>query len=256
MPVLFVGHGSPMNAIEDNVWSRGFRGLAKQLPRPKAILSVSAHWFDAGTYVTGSEFPPTIHDFSGFPSALYEVEYPAPGDVALARRVAALIGTTRASLRTDWGIDHGTWSVLIHMVPLAVCPVVQLSIDARMPPLEHVALGRSLAPLCAEGVLVMGSGNITHNLQHALASHRSGDVSTPPWAEAFDRDVARAAEQHDADYLARVVDTDDGRMCHPTLDHYLPLMYVVGAAAGTTRVQFPMTGFDLGSLSMRAIVFG
>ena len=256
MPVLFVGHGSPMNAIEDNAWSRGFRALADLLPRPKAVLSISAHWYVSGTHLTGNEWPETIHDFSGFPRALYEVDYPAHGDVALARRVVELLGDSRASLRNDWGIDHGTWSVLVHLFPLATYPVVQLSIDGRLPPVEHTALGRALAPLRDEGVLVMGSGNITHNLAHALASYRGGDVSTPPWAAAFDRDVARAAEQHDADYLARVVVSDEGRMCHPTLDHYLPLLYVVGAAGGDTPVKFPITGFDLGSLSMRAVLFG
>jgi 4,5-DOPA dioxygenase extradiol len=256
MPVIFVGHGSPMNAIEDNAWSRGFRALAGLLPRPKAILSVSAHWFVPGTYVTGNERPETIHDFGGFPPALYEVQYPAPGDVALARRVVQLIGEERASLRTDWGIDHGTWSVLVHLFPAADCPVVQLSIDARMTPQGHFAIGRALAPLRDEGVLVLGSGNITHNLRHAMATYRGGDTSTPAWAQEFDTEVARAAKQHDGDSLARMVGTDTGRMCHPTLDHYLPVLYVVGAAGASDAARFPITGFDLGSLSMRSILFG
>jgi 4,5-DOPA dioxygenase extradiol len=256
MPVLFVGHGSPMNAIEDNAWSRSFRALAGLLPRPQAVLSVSAHWFVPSTSLTGNERPETIHDFGGFPRTLYEVEYPAPGDVALARRVVQLIGRERASLRTDWGIDHGSWSVLVHLIPAADCPVVQLSIDARLAPAGHLAIGRALAPLRDEGVLVMGSGNITHNLRHAMASHARGDASTPAWASAFDADVARAAEQHDGDCLSRLADTDHGRMSHPTLDHYLPLLYAVGAAGSAGPVQFPITGFDLGSLSMRSIVFG
>jgi 4,5-DOPA dioxygenase extradiol len=256
MPVLFVGHGSPMNAIEDNAWSRGFRALGGLLPRPKAILSVSAHWFVAGSSLTGSEQPETIHDFGGFPRALYEVEYPAPGDVALARRVVALLGRDRASLRTDWGIDHGTWAVLVHLFPGADCPVVQLSIDHQLAPAAHLAIGRALAPLREEGVLLMGSGNITHNLRHAMATYRTGNTATPPWAQAFDSDVARAAEQHDGDFLARVVATDNGRMSHPTLDHYLPVLYAAGAAGTGDPVRFPLTGFDLGSLSMRAILYG
>jgi 4,5-DOPA dioxygenase extradiol len=256
MPVLFVGHGSPMNAIEDNACSQGFRALARLLPRPTAVLSVSAHWFVPGTFLTGNDCPETIHDFVGFPRALYEVAYPAPGDVALARRVAGLVGQERASLRTDWGIDHGTWSVLVHLLPAADCPVVQLSIDARLAPEGHLAIGRALAPLRDEGVLVMGSGNITHNLRQAMTTFHTGDTFTPAWASAFDADVSRAAEQHDGHFLARVVETDNGRMSHPTLDHYLPLLYAAGAVDSRDTVRFPITGFDLGSLSMRSIVFG
>jgi 4,5-DOPA dioxygenase extradiol len=256
MPVLFVGHGSPMNAIEDNEWSRGFRALGGLLPRPKAILAVSAHWFVPGTFLTGNEQPETIHDFSGFPRALYAMKYPAPGHVALARQVVALLGPYQASVRTDWGIDHGTWSVLVHLFPAADCPVIQLSIDTRLAPEAHVAIGRALAPLRDEGVLVMGSGNVTHNLPHAMRMLRTGDTATPPWAQAFDSDVARAAEQHGVDLLARIVDTENGRLCHPTLDHYLPVLYAAGAADGRDPVRFPITGFDLGSVSMRAILYG
>lgn len=256
MPVLFVGHGSPMNAIEDNEWSRGFRGLAALLPRPKAILSVSAHWYLSGTLLTGNPRPRTIHDFGGFPEALYDIEYPAPGDEALAIRVSSMLSGDGAMVTTEWGLDHGTWSVLLHLLPLADSPVVQLSIDERLSPAEHLAIGRKLAPLRDEGVLVMGSGNITHNLGHAFRSYRRGDLSTPDWAARFDRSVAHAVEQHDGDALARLVETDDGRMSHPTLDHYLPLLYVVGAAEDRDVVRFPLTGFDLGSLSMRAAILG
>ncbi len=256
MPVLFVGHGSPMNAIEDNTWSQGFRALAGMLPRPRAILSVSAHWFVPGTFTTGNPRPETIHDFGGFPQALFDMQYPAPGDAALAERVVRLLGPERASVRTDWGLDHGTWTVLHYLVPAADCPVVQLSIDQRRPPAAHLALGRALAPLRDEGVLVMGSGNITHNLRHAFSTLRSGDRSTPPWARSFDAEVTHAVEQHDGDALARLVETDAGRMSHPTLDHYLPLLYAVGAAEASDPVRFPVTGFDLGSLSMRSMLFG
>lgn len=254
MPVLFVGHGSPMNAIEDNAWSRGFRALAERLPRPRAILSVSAHWFVRGCFTTSNERPETIHDFGGFPEQLFEIEYPAPGDPALASRVVALIGNERASLRGDWGLDHGTWTVLRYLRPLADCSVVQLSIDERLAPMKHIELGRLLAPLREEGVLIMGSGNITHNLRHAFASLRGGETQTPEWARRFDAEVARAVTEHDTDALARAVETQDGRMSHPTLDHYLPLLYAVGAAGPAARVEFPITGFDLASLSMRSVL--
>jgi 4,5-DOPA dioxygenase extradiol len=255
MPVLFVGHGSPMNAIEDNAWSRGFRSLAALVPGPKAILSVSAHWFVAGTFLTGDERPKTIHDFGGFPRELYQVQYPAPGDVALAQRVASLVGP-RASLSTDWGLDHGTWSVLVHLRPAADIPVVQLSIDGRLPPAAHLELGRALAPLRDEGVLIFGSGNVTHNLRHAFTSHQRGDTTTPAWAASFDADVARAAEQHDGPALARLAGTDAGRLSHPTPDHYYPLLYAAGAVQAGDPVRFPISGFDMGSLSMRSILFG
>lgn len=255
MPVLFIGHGSPMNAIEENTWTQGFRSLARQLPRPKAILSISAHWFLPGTFLTGNERPPTIHDFGGFPRALYEMQYPAPGSAELAKRVVQLLGASRASVQEDWGLDHGTWTVLHHLRPEADVPVVQLSIDARLAPSEHLALGRALAGLRDEGVLVMGSGNVTHNLRHAFTSLRSGDVTTPAWAERFDQDVARALEQHDGAFLARVIETDAGRMSHPSIDHYLPLLYAAGAAGERDTARFPVSGFDLGSLSMRSVLF-
>jgi len=256
LPVVFVGHGSPMNAIEDNQWSRAFRALGAALPRPRAILSISAHWYEAGTLLTDSERPRTIHDFGGFPAELYQLQYPAPGDPALAARVVQLLGAGRAALDTSWGLDHGTWSVLLHMRPAADCPVVQLSLDSRLSAAEHLALGQALAPLRAEGVLILGSGNITHNLRQAFSSLQRGDQSTPAWASRFDAEVERAVEQHDAAFLTRALESSDGRKCHPTPDHYLPLLYAFGASAGGDSVRFPITGFDLGSLSMRAVVFG
>src|SRR6185503_382808 len=159
MPVLFIGHGSPMNAIEDNTWSRGFRALGALLPRPKAILSISAHWYRPGTFLTGNAHPQTIHDFGGFPDELFQMQYPAPGDSALANRVVRLLGAERVGVRDDWGLDHGTWSVLHHLRPAADVPVVQLSLDTQLPPSAHVDIARALAPLRDEGVLIMGSGN-------------------------------------------------------------------------------------------------
>jgi 4,5-DOPA dioxygenase extradiol len=255
MPVLFVGHGSPMNAIEDNEWSRGFSALASFVPAPLAILAVSAHWYVRGTFTTGDESPQTIHDFGGFPAPLYEVQYPAPGSPSLSRRVSALLGE-RASVSLEWGLDHGTWSVLRHLRPTADVPVVQLSLDVRLAPEEHVALGRALTPLREEGVLVMGSGNITHNLSDAFSRLDRGDLTTPGWATRFDRDVAVALQSHDVEFLAQAPETEAGRLSHPTPDHYLPLLYAAGAADARDPVRFPITGFDLGSLSMRAVQFG
>lgn len=255
MPVLFIGHGSPMNAIEDNTWSRGFRAMAGLLPRPKAILSISAHWYLPGTFVTGNERPETIHDFGGFPDELFQMQYPAPGQVELARRVVKLLGA-RAGIREDWGLDHGTWTVLHHLRPAADVPVVQLSLDARLAPAGHVELGRALGPLRDEGVLIMGSGNATHNLRYAFSSYHRGDRSTPAWASGFDTDVEKAMRQHDGAFLARAVESDAGRQSHPTLDHYLPMLYAIGASTADDKVAFPVTGFDMGSLSMRSALFG
>jgi 4,5-DOPA dioxygenase extradiol len=253
MPVLFLGHGSPMNAIEDNIWSRAFKQLGQQLPRPRAVLCVSAHWYGEGSLVTGNELPETLHDFGGFPEALQQVKYPAPGDVALAQRVVQLLPAARLS--NDWGLDHGTWSVLRHLRPAADCPVLQLSLDARLPGDQHWELGRALAPLRDEGVLIVGSGNIVHNLRDAFGRMRRGDGQTPDWASSFDADAERAIVQHDAAYLARAHQDGRGRDAHPTPEHYLPLLYVVGAASDADRVSFPIKGFDAGSLSMRAVRF-
>ena len=256
MPVLFVGHGSPMNAIEDTPWSRGFRALAGLVPTPKAILCISAHWFVEGTFTTGNERPKTIHDFGGFPDALFAMQYPAPGDILLAKQVVDLLGAHRARVQLDWGLDHGTWTVLHHLRPAADIPVVQLSLDERLPPAAHGELGRALSSLRDEGVLILGSGNLTHNLRYAMTRYFAGDVATPDWAATFDSEVTRALEQHDGDFLARVVTTDAGRLSHPTLDHYLPLLYAMGAADARDRVSFPISGFELGSLSMRSVLFG
>ena len=257
MPVLFVGHGSPMNAIDDNQRSRGFHELGGLLPDPRAILSISAHWYVPGTWTTGDERPRTIHDFGGFPAELYEQQYSAPGSAELARRVSMLASSVArdSAVRTDWGLDHGTWTVLKHVRPNADVPVVQLSIDARLPPEGHVAIGRALAPLREEGVLILGSGNVTHNLRHAFTSWQRGETRTPQWARAFDTDVAAAAGQHDAAGLARLAATETGRLSHPSPDHDYPLLYTVGAADERDQVKFPVSGFDMGSLSMRSILY-
>jgi 4,5-DOPA dioxygenase extradiol len=257
MPVVFVGHGSPMNVVLDNVWSRGFAGLSGEVPEPAAILAVSAHWYVGGTYVTGNASPRTIHDFSGFPQALYEIQYPAPGHLDLAKRVRGLLREAHAALSADWGLDHGTWSVLKWMYPDARIPVIQLSIDRRLSPERHLEIGRSLAELREEGVLILGSGNVTHNLRDAFTRLRKGENATPDWARRFDAEIAKSLEQHDtARLLTAWRETDDGRRSHPTADHYLPLLYTHGATWADEPVRFPIEGFDIGSISMRAVVVG
>jgi 4,5-DOPA dioxygenase extradiol len=257
VPVIFAGHGSPMNAIEDNRWSRGFAALADDLPMPRAILAISAHWWVDGTLLTADEHPKSIHDFHGFPEALYEISYPAPGDAALAGHVAQLLDSTGAALSTDWGLDHGTWSVLRWMYPEADVPVVQLSMDRRLAPAEHFEIGQRLAPLRDEGVLVFGSGNIVHNLRDAFARMRADNHETPDWAGRYDETVREALAQHDHDALvAAWPGSEDGRRSHPTPDHWLPLLYCAGASHGGGAVRFPVEGFDWGSLSMRCVRFG
>ncbi len=256
MPVLFIGHGSPMNAIEENQWSHAFRALSTQLPKPKSILAISAHWFVPGTFVTGNDQPETIHDFGGFPKELYEVEYPAPGSHELAKRVVELIGEERCSVRNDWGLDHGTWSVLMYLFPNADVPVVQLSINRRLTAMEHIDIGKSLRALRSEEVLVIGSGNITHNLADAFSRYENKEPKTPDWAERFDKKVAEILTNREFEMLAQIVETADGKLAHPTRDHFIPLLYAAGAALHEATITFPITGFDMGSLSMRAVKFG
>lgn len=256
MPVVFVGHGSPMNVIEDNRWSRGFAALRDKVPTPKAILAISAHWFVDATLITSNAHPKTIHDFGGFPKALYEVEYPAPGNLDLAQRVRGLLSQSHAALSEQWGLDHGTWSVLHWMYPGATVPVIQLSINRRLSMREHYEIGRSLSALRDEGVLIFGSGNVTHNLRDAMQRMQTRATDTPEWARRFDETVKDATLQHDTNTLLGMWPSDDGRMAHPSPDHWLPLLYVYGASDERDRVQFPLEGFDLGSLSMRNIVFG
>jgi 4,5-DOPA dioxygenase extradiol len=256
MPVLFVGHGSPMNAIEDNRWSRGFRALGAALPRPRAVLAISAHWFLPGCFVTDNARPETIHDFGGFPRALHQMIYPAPGDPELAAHVRQLLAAHGAGARSDWGLDHGSWSVLCHLRPEADVPVVQLSIDARLPPARHIEIGRALAPLRDEGVLILGSGNIVHNLRDAFSNLRAGRSATPRWASDFDAAIAGALERRDGAYLAIALETDAGKQSHPTAEHYLPLLYSFGASSEADAVTYPVSGFDAGSLSMRSVQFG
>jgi 4,5-DOPA dioxygenase extradiol len=253
MPVLFVGHGNPMNAISDNPWAKAWQALGASLPRPKAILAVSAHWYMPGSYLTANHDPKTIHDFGGFPPELYQVQYPAPGDPGLANHVTSLLAGSE--LRSDWGLDHGTWSVLLHMFPKADIPVIQLSIDGHAGFAQHLGFGRQIAPLRDEGVLIVGSGNLTHNLRSAFQKMRTGDQTIPDWSRHFDQEAAHALRQADEDFLTSAPHTDEGRLCHPSPDHYIPVLYAAGAADASDKVTFPVEGFDMG-LSMRAVRFG
>jgi 4,5-DOPA dioxygenase extradiol len=255
MPAIFFGHGNPMNALLDNGYTRAWRQLGEQIARPRAILAISAHWFVPGTGVTVSTAPKTIHDFGGFPRELYQVHYPAPGSPELARRVEELLAPLPVTLDPSWGFDHGTWSVLKHVYPAADIPIVQLSIDETRPPSFHFDIGRRLAPLRAEGVLIVGSGNLVHNL-HAYAWGRH--MPEPyEWAVRFEREarglllVGDHGPLIDYDGLGR-----DALLSIPTPDHYLPLLYVAGTRQQGDAIAFPVEGVDGGSISMLAVRVG
>ncbi|MGD0053247.1 MAG: 4,5-DOPA dioxygenase extradiol [Vulcanimicrobiaceae bacterium] len=255
MPVVFFGHGSPMNAIENNAHTDAWAAMGRELPRPRAILAVSAHWFVTGTKLTAAAQPRTIHDFGGFPRALYEVTYPAAGDPALVDRVVELLAPLPVGRDAQWGLDHGTWSVLTHAYPLADLPVVQLSIDETRPAAFHYALGQRLAPLRDEGVLIVGSGNVVHNL-HTLAW---GQHHPEPydWAERFEMRVRAALETGDDEALVAYEQHGrDALLAVPTPDHYFPLLYVLGARRPGDSVRFPTIGCELGSISMLTAVLG
>jgi 4,5-DOPA dioxygenase extradiol len=255
MPAVFLGHGNPMNALARNAYTEGWAAIGKAVPRPKAVLSVSAHWYIPGTAATVDPKPRTIHDFGGFPRELYRVEYPAPGSPELARRLRDLLAPVPVELDESWGLDHGTWSVLRHVFPDADIPVVQLSIDERQPPTFHYDLGKRLAPLRGEGVLVVGSGNIVHNLE----TYAWGKDGIPPydWAVRFERRARDLmAKGDDARLAAYETMGLDARLSAPTPDHFLPLLYVLGLRQKGESVRFPVEGVDGGSVSMLAVQLG
>lgn len=254
MPAIFFGHGNPMNALLNNRYTEAWQRLGRNMTRPKAILAISAHWYIAATAVTVTTAPKTIHDFGGFPQELYQVQYPAPGDPALARRVQQLLAPLPVALEEKWGLDHGAWSVLRHVYPQADVPVVQLSIDATQPAAAHFELGRKLAPLREEGILIAGSGNLVHNL-HAYAWGRPADPYD--WAVRFEaaaREMILAGE-----YKPLINYPSLGReamLSIPTPDHYLPLLYVLATRQNGQAVTFPVEGVDGGSVSMLAAKMG
>ena len=265
MPVLFVGHGSPMNAIEDNAWRRSWQAMGSELMaravQPQLILCVSAHWLTKGGWqITGMASPKTIHDFGGFPQELFDQQYPAPGAPAVARSLAAELqspatGKTLGVDEGEWGLDHGTWSVLKPMFPQARIPVMQLSMDYSRAPAEHYALGQQLKALRERGVLIVGSGNIVHNLR---ALRRDvPDNQAYDWAQAFDAAIQQQIAKGQLDALQKFHSLGDiARLSHPTHDHFLPLLYAAGAAAPDEVPLFFNTGFQAASISMRSVLWG
>ena len=251
MPVLFVGHGSPMNAIEHNAFTESLSGLAARVPRPKAVCVVSAHWATDGTHVMASAQPKTIHDFYGFPKELYQVEYPAPGAPREAERLAE---DPKISSDDHWGLDHGSWSVLRHMYPKADVPAFQLSLDARRDFRRHLELGQEIRALRERGVLIVGSGNIVHNLGRIDWENPHGAYD---WAVEFDARVKAAVDGHNAAALAEPQAWGEALLntAHPTVEHYLPLLYCMGSTDEDDEISYPYEGFDFGSISMRMILF-
>ncbi len=264
LPALFIGHGSPMNAIEDNRWRRSWTALGDELrsrgTAPKLILCISAHWLTPGWQLTAMDAPPTIHDFGGFPQALFDQQYPAPGSPAMAHAISS--ATTQPDSgraldldESEWGLDHGAWSVLKPMFPDASIPVIQLSMDYHRPAAEHFALGRQLSQLRERGVLIVGSGNIVHNLR--TMRRDAADNQAYDWAIEFDRITAEHIEHgrlealNDFRQLGTVA-----QMAHPSWEHYLPLLYAAGAAQEGEAPRFFNDGFQGASISMRSVVWG
>jgi 4,5-DOPA dioxygenase extradiol len=249
LPAIFFGHGNPMNAVNHNVYTDTWARIGDETPRPKAILCISAHWYGPGTGVTVSTAPRTIHDFGGFPRELYQVQYPAPGDPVLARRVQQLLQPLPVTLDESWGLDHGAWAVLRHVYPAADVPIVQLSIDETQPASWHFEIGKRLAPLRDEGVLIAGSGNLVHNLHaYAWGQHQPDPYD---WAVRFE---SEAREMMLAGEVRPLIDYEklgrDALLSIPTPDHYLPLLYVLATRQRDELVTFPVTGVDGGSISM------
>jgi 4,5-DOPA dioxygenase extradiol len=251
MPVLFVGHGNPMNAIEDNEYSRGWTEIAKKIPKPEAILSVSAHWYTEGTRISDAEKPKTIYDMYGFPEELYQVTYSAPGAPELARQVKGMISAA-VEIDNSWGIDHGTWSVLHRMYPDADIPVLQLSVDSLTSFDAHFRIGQELSSLREKGVLIMGSGNVVHNLGMAKWGMESGYS----WADEFDayiRDRITARQYGDAVNYSSA--GKSAEMAFFTPEHFYPLLYVLGASGSEDRLTIFNDSRTMGSISMTSYLF-
>ncbi len=257
MPVLFVGHGSPMNAIEENEFAAGWREMGKKLPRPAAILCVSAHWQSKGTKVTAMEEPETIHDFGGFPRELYEVQYPAPGSPDLARTTAGTVRDRVIELDITWGLDHGAWSVIRRMYPDADIPVVELSLDYQLTPEQHYDLARELAPLRRKGVLIIGSGNMVHNLGLVSWEH----LNTPGYAYdwALEADAAMKKSILGGDHAPLISFGSQGRafrLAIPTPEHFLPLLYSLALREKDEPVELFNDRPVAGSLTMTSVRIG
>lgn len=254
LPVLFIGHGSPLNALGGNAYSEAVSALRRRLPRPNAILSISAHWETSGTQVLDRDPPPLIYDFQGFPEALYKITYPAQGSIDLVAAVEWCLGDKVTRSKT-WGLDHGTWAVLHHLFPKADVPVVQLSLDRHLSLQEHFELGVKLKPLRDQGYLIMGSGNIVHNLRKI---NWRDEKAALPWAVSFDAEVRDALLKRDLQRLTTFEGFDKASVVEsvPTPEHYVPLLYAAGASDDGDKVSFPFAEIQNGSISMRSVMFG
>jgi 4,5-DOPA dioxygenase extradiol len=257
MTVLFVGHGSPMNGIEDNEFSKRWTSIAKEIPTPTAVLVISAHWFTKGTSITAMDFPKTIHDFGGFPEALYQIQYPAPGNPVLAKETASLIQSTHVELDHDWGLDHGTWTIVRHMYPEANIPVLQLSIDYSKPPSFHYELAKELFALRKKGVLIIGSGNMVHNLRMVAWDKLNGPAYGYDWALHMNQTFKDLILHRDHqplihyDQLGR-----EAMLAIPTPEHYLPLLYTLGLQDKNDPIAFFNDQPVGGSLTMTSVKIG
>ena len=250
MPTLFIGHGSPTNAIEDNKFSRAWADIGRRLPKPKAILSISAHWETSGSRITAMPRPATLYDFHGFPQALYEIEYPAPGAPDLARSIQKALSDTVIQLDSNWGLDHGTWSILCHMFPKADIPVLQLSLDFNQPPEVHYQLGTKLQDLRNQDILIIGSGNMVHNLSAMTWQDTAYD-----WALDFDTRLADLISSGDHQALINYPSLgEDAHRAIPTNEHFLPLLYVLGLQKQTDNLTYFCDNVTLGSVSMRSMM--
>lgn len=254
LPVLFVGHGSPTNALENNSYTRALERLGRELPRPRAILCVSAHWSTPGNRVTHMPRPRTIHDFYGFPKELFELQYPAPGAPGLAEELAAFPGDPPITLDNDWGLDHGCWAVLMRMYPQADVPVVQLSLEAGAGPHTHFRLGEKLRAIREKGILLLGSGNIVHNLREI---RWEADAAPHSWAVEFDEWVKARLEQRDYQALLReALASPAGKRSHPSAEHLYPLFVALGASHPDDALRFEHEGIQNASISMRCVSLG
>lgn len=255
MPVLFIGHGSPMNALADNAYSKTLTKLGQELPAPRAILCISAHWMTKGSWLTSQPHPKTIHDFYGFPKPLFDVQYPAPGSPEIAREIQGLMTHTQLQLDdSSWGLDHGTWSVLKHLYPKADIPVIQLSLSIEETAAYHFKLGQELKRLRQEGILIVASGNIVHNLRQL-----NWDTNATPhaWAVEFDQWCAEKMRERNFSALTEsYLNSQAGRLSVPTPEHYYPLLYILGAASAEDEIRFEYEGLENASISMRSVSFG
>lgn len=253
MPSLFVGHGNPMNAIENNSFTQQLEQLGQELPRPRAILVISAHWMTEGTWLTHMEKPRTIHDFYGFPQELFNVNYPAPGAPELAERIQRLVNRPVTLDDSSWGLDHGTWAILRRLYPAADIPVVQMSLDIHAAEQVHLQIAQTLQSLREQGVLILGSGNIVHNLRQMNWNKKEKGFD---WAIEFDEEAKSHLLDRNLEFLKNGYrKSEAGRLSVPTVDHYLPLLYAVGASSSADHLKFEYEGYDFGSISMRCLSY-